>query len=259
MVCVNPNPRAHSDRWSRTVGVACMIGLALVAGCASNSKATRSTTGTVSGSATPSNGSTVDTKALQRQIREAMTAASAFHMVGTGADDNGKPLKFDIHFGTGKAAGSVTQGVQKIELINPGAASVYFRLPDAVWKQLGGSAAVAALSGKWVKVPANDKRFAELANSFDKDGVIAALTSSSSSSTTVRKVGIDEVNGQQAVKYTTSKGADIYVAAAGPPVMLKTVEPSSSAMLTFSDYGEHYNFAPPPAAQTVDYTKLAGR
>jgi hypothetical protein len=259
MVRLNASQRWRPDRSSRTIGVICLVGVALVAGCSSKSKTASPTTGGASSSVTPSNGSTVDAKVLQQQIKAAMTAASAFHLVGSGTDDNGKPLKLDIHFGTDKAAGSVIRAGQKIELINPGGASVYFRLPDALWRQFGGSSAVALLSGKWVKVPANDKRFAELANGFDKDSFIAGMTSGGSSSATLRKVGTEDVNGQPAVKYKSSKGGEIYVAAAGPPVILKTVDPSSAGgTLTFSDYGEHYAFAAPPAGQTVDYTKLAG-
>jgi hypothetical protein len=201
----------------------------------------------------PSGGSTVDTKKVKQQVRAAMTAASAFHVAGTGADDSGKPLRLDIHFGTDKAAGSVTQQGLKIELINAGGASIYLRLPDVVWKQIGGASAVGLLSGKWVRVPADDARFAELANAFDKDGFVAEMTSDGSSSATLRKVGIETVDGQRAVHYKSSKGGEIYVAADGPPVILKTVDRSSTGgTLTFSDYGEHYPFAPPPAGQTVD-------
>jgi hypothetical protein len=258
---VNTNRRpGRAGSWLRTVEVLCLVGVTLLAGCSSKSKTAGPTAGGASSSVTPSNGSTVDTKALQRQVKAAMTAAPAFHLVGSATDDKGKPLKLDIHFATDKAAGSITRDGQKIGLINPGGASVYFRLPDGVWKQLGGPSAVALLSGKWVKVPANDARFAEVANSFDKDSFVAEMTSDGSSSATLRKVGTDDVNGQPAVKYKSSKGTEIYVAATGPPVILKTVDPSATGgTLIFSDYGEHYPFAPPPAGQTVDYTKLLNR
>ncbi|HEY3089214.1 MAG TPA: hypothetical protein VGJ59_14270 [Jatrophihabitantaceae bacterium] len=68
-----------------------------------------------------------------------MNAATLFHLVGTGKDDTGKLVSFDIHFGTHKTDGSITQNGEKIELINPGAASVYFRAPDELWQHFGGA------------------------------------------------------------------------------------------------------------------------
>jgi len=232
---------------SLIVAYASVLSAALIAGCTSNSnkggsKTTPPATGTASsaaGSAAPSTvGSTIDAKALKQQVAAAMKAAAAFHVIGKETDDKGKRIAFDIHFGTHKTDGSITQNGQKIELINPGAAAVYFRLPDAIWRQFGGAAAVALLSGKWVKVPAGDKRFAELASSFDKDTFIAGMTSDSSDSSELRKVGTTNVDGTPATEYESSKGSEIYIAATSAPVILKIVDPSSAGgTLTFSDYG----------------------
>jgi hypothetical protein len=188
-----------------------------------------------------------------------MKAASTFHLVGNVTDDNGKPLALDIHFGVHKTDGSITQNGRKIELINPGGASVYFRAPDALWRQYGGAAAVALLHGKWVNVPAADKRFAELAGSFDKDNFIAAMTSDGSSQRKLRKVGTSSVGGVPATEYKSSDGSEIYLAATGSPVILKIVDASSGGgTMTFSDYDKPYPFAPPPASETVDFAKLEG-
>lgn len=245
---------------------ASVLSATLSAGCTSNSdeggsKTPPPATGTATsaaGSAAPSPlGSTINAKALKQQVAAAMKAASAFHVLGNEADDKGKPIAFDIHFGTHKTDGSIAQNGQKIELINPGAAALYFRLPGAIWRQFGGAAAVALLSGKWVKVPADDTRFTELASSFDKDTFIAGMTSDSSGSSELRKVGTTNVDGAPAIEYKSSKGSEIYVAATGAPMILKIVDPSSAGgTLTFSDYGKPYQFAAPPAAQTVDFSKL---
>jgi hypothetical protein len=79
-------------------------------------------------------------------------------MVGEGADDQGKPVAFDIHFATHQTAGSVTEQGQKIELINLGGSSLYFKLPGALWKQLEGADAEAKFAGKWVKAPQRRRR-----------------------------------------------------------------------------------------------------
>jgi hypothetical protein len=91
-----------------------VLSAALIAGCNSSTSTSTSTsaaaTGTASsaaGSAAPSGGgSTVDAKALKQQIPAAMKAASAFHVIGKVTDDSGKPIAFDVHLGTHKAAGA---------------------------------------------------------------------------------------------------------------------------------------------------------
>jgi hypothetical protein len=87
-----------------------VLSAALIAGCNSNSSTSAPATGTASsaaGSAAPSGGgSTVDAKALKQQIPAAMKAASAFHVIGKVTDDSGKPIAFDVHLGTHKAAGA---------------------------------------------------------------------------------------------------------------------------------------------------------
>ena len=241
--------------------IAALTSAVLIAGCSSSTQgAGSSSRPPASSSASSSSGSPVDADALRQQIAAAMKAASMFHLVGNVMDDDGKPLALDIHFGVRKTDGSVTQNRQKIELINPGGASVYFRAPDALWRQYGGAAAVALLHGKWVKVPAADKRFAELAASFDKDNFVAAMTSDGASQHKWREVGTSSVGGVPATEYKSSAGSEIYLAATGSPVILKVVDPSSGGgTMTFSDYGKPYPFAPPPASETVDFAKLEGR
>ena len=240
--------------------IAALTSAVLIAGCSSSTQGTGSSSRPpASSSASSSSSSPVDADALRQQVAAAMKAASTFHLVGNVMDDNGKPLALDIHFGVRKTDGSITQNGQKIELINPGGASVYFRAPDALWRQFGGAAAVALLHGKWVKVPAADKRFAELAASFDKDNFIAAMTSDGSSQHKLRKVGTSSVGGVPATEYKSSGGSEIYLAATGSPVILKIVDPSSGGgTMTFSDYDKPYPFAPPPASKTVDFAKLEG-
>jgi hypothetical protein len=241
--------------------VAALTSAVLIAGCSSGTQGNGSSSRVPASSSASSSGSSpVDSDALRRQVGAAMRAASMFHVAGTVTDDQGRPLALDIHFGVHQADGSITRNGQKIEVINPGGASVYFRAPDALWRRVGGAAAVALLHGRWVKVPAADKRFAELAGSFDKDNFVAAMTSNGSSHRTLRKVGARSVGGVPATEYTSSDGSQIYLAATGSPVILKIVDPSSGGgTMTFSDYDQPHQFASPPASETVDFAKLEGR
>jgi hypothetical protein len=234
-----------------------VAGAALIAACSSTTKGSPS-----SAPSSPSGGSSTSAADLKKDVEQAMHAATSVHMVGNATDDSGKPIQFDIHFGRHQAAGSILQEGMKIELINPGGQSVYFKAPDSLWQQQGGAAAVALFHGKWVKVPADDQRFTDLTKSFDKDAFVSQMMSGSSSSSDsdLQKVGPATVNGTPATKYRAeSDHTELYLAANGAPVILKIVDPSSSGgTLMFSEYDKAYSVTPPPDSQTVDFAKLEG-
>jgi hypothetical protein len=243
-----------------TFAVASMAGAALVASCSSSKTAgvgsAVSPTSTSSASTTSGG---VDSAALKQKVLAAMQAARQFRVTGDTTDDEGVRLTFDIHFGPHQTAGSITQAeVGKIELINPGGPSLYFKAPDALWRKEGGDAAVALLHDRWVKVPANDKRFDDFAKAFDKDSFLAELTSGASGSEEIRKVGTTTIDGKLAVQYESiSDHTRMFVAASGPPVLLKMVNAGTDGgTVTFSDYDKAYAFTPPPANETVDFAKL---
>jgi hypothetical protein len=249
------------------VAVLAIIGCSvLVAGCTSTT--TKGGTGTTpsvpsgspsSSSAAPSasGNETIAASELQSKVVAAMKAATTFHLVGTGTD-GGKPLSFDIHFAPHKAAGWVKQEGQKIELINPGGASLYFRLPGALWKQLASAQAATMFTGKWVKVPANDKNFAPLAQAFDAQSFTGGISDEASGD--LAKVGPATVEGVAATEYkSASDGTQVFIAVSGPPVILKAVDKASDGgTVTFSDYDKPYAPTLPPASQTVDFSKMTG-
>jgi hypothetical protein len=203
--------------------------------------------------------STIPPADLPRQVGAAMKAASRFRLAGTGTDD-GKPLQFDIHFAPGRAAGWITQGGQKIEVINLGGAYLYLRMPDALWRQVAGTdgdTAVALFSGKWVKVPANNADVSPLASEFRKDSFVSEMTKEPWGNSGLRKVGPATVESMAAIEYRGVGGSLVYIAAHGTPVLLKIVDSGSDGgTVTLSEYGKAYPFAPPSASETVDFAWL---
>jgi hypothetical protein len=242
------------------LAVASVAGAALVASCSSSKTAgVGQAASPTSTSAASTSASGVDSAALKQKVVAAMQAAQQFRLTGDTTDDEGQRITFDIHFGPHQTAGSITQGqTGKIELINPGGPSLYFKAPDALWRKEGGEAAVALLHDKWVKVPANDQRFDDIAKAFDKDSFLAELTSSDSNSEELHKVGTTTVDGKLAVQYESiSDHTRMFIAASGPPVLLKLTRAGrDGGTVTFSDYDKPYAFAPPPADQTVDFAQL---
>jgi hypothetical protein len=232
-----------------TFAVASVVAAALIASCSSSTHPTP---------APPASASSLAGE-VRQQVLAAMQAAQSFHVAGNGTGADGMPIQIDIHFGPHKTAGSIIQSGQKVELINPGGPSVYFKAPDALWKSEGGDAAVTLFHEKWVKVPAADKRLEQLSKSFDKDTFIGTLSSGGTGDAgALRKVGTATVLGTPAVRYEVpSDHTQVYVAASGPPVLLKLVNPAKDGgTITFTDYNKPYAFSPPPAGQIVDFGQL---
>jgi hypothetical protein len=247
-------------RKSFVVAFATAICSGLVAGCTSSSatgdkgSAPSTPASSTTAAPVPSGNATIPVADLGARVLAAMKASPGFRLVGTGSDDSGKPVSFDIHFGTRKISGSVTEDGQKIELISLGTSSLYFRLARALWKQLEGADAAATFSGKWVKVPVNEKAFKPLEQIFDRQSFVGNLLPQPTSG--LNKAGPETVDGVAATKYLGADGVQVFIAASGPPVILKTVDPSSKGgTATFSGYDSAYSFAAPPAGQTIDLSK----
>lgn len=246
-------------------GFAAVLCSLVIAGCSTSTggrptslppaSAGSSTSATAASSAATQGGNeTIAPGELEARVTAAMKAADSFHLIGSGVDSGAK-LQFDLHFSGHKTAGLIVQGGQQIELINPGGQSVYFRLPAAMWKQLAGDAAATMFAGKWVKVPAADKDFQQLSQAFDRDSFITGILSGASGELT--KVGSATVGGVAATEYRASDGSPVFIAASGPPVVLKAVDTSSDGgTLTISDYGKPYAVTAPPASQTVDFSAM---
>jgi hypothetical protein len=249
------------------VAIASVCSVGLIAGCSSSTKGKPgSSEPAPSGqsssavSSPPSGGTTLsadERHKLESDVADAMRATTSFHMVGSGKDDDGSLIQFDIHFGPDKKVdGSVVEHGETTKVIVSGDGSVYVMLPDSAWKQQGGDAAVAIFHGKWAKAPVDDKRVADLSRTFNKDSFIDELTSSDDESDDLRKVGPTTVDGTPAIEYASeSKNSQVFVAASGPPVLLKGGT-AAEGMLSFTDYNKDYPYAPPPADQTVDLDKL---
>lgn len=200
---------------------------------------------------------TIAPRDLGRKVGAAMRSETKFHLVGKGTDA-GKPVAFDLHVAPHKLAGWIKENGAKIELINPGGASLYFRLSRTTWKRLAGEQAAVIFAGKWVKVAADDKQFASMAKGFDAKGLTGEVARIARSG--LKKVGPATVRGVRATEYkSASDHSRLFIALYGPPVVLKAVDPSrDGGTITFSDYGKSYKFRLPPTALVIDFAKLEG-
>lgn len=231
-----------------------------------------STTGTgapaqASGSAAPSAAASsaaggeiaaLDAPEILTRAKAAFTKAESVRLTGGGAT-GGEKFTIDMAYGSGgKAIGSVSNGGQKIELRRSGQ-TVYLKADKAFWTQTAGAAAAELLGGKYLKAPLTDPKVAQLATFTDKNAFISEVLDPEG---TVTKGDIKDVRGTPAiglVDKSETSGGTLYIATTGEPLPLQLAPAAGggdSGLLEFLDYGKAVEVPVPPAAETIDVTKL---
>lgn len=229
----------------------------IVTGCSSGKKqhdVTPSPLGS-SGAADPNN--------LVAQVFTAVGAAQSFHVVGSGKDQN-MAYTLDVHFGDGGGSGYFTQGDARFDLVGHGA-DTYVKTAAANWQAtIGKKPDVAALAARlaphWIRVPTDQPAFAQLLDYVNKDHFVRSYQQSAAAgSGPFRKDGQTAVNGTAATTYVDTKdNSKIYVAASGPPLLLKVDSSAADGGggLTITDYNKPFSPTLPASTDIVDYVSI---
>jgi hypothetical protein len=247
---------------ARTWFAPLVVVTALIAtGCSSGKKhddGTPSTPGS-STAVSPNN----DTNNLVAQVFAAVGAAQSFHVVGDGKD-NDTSYRLDVHFGDGGGSGYYTQGSARFDVAGHGS-DTYVKTAAANWRATIGNkpeaAALAAqLAPHWVRVPTDQQAFAQLLDYVNKAHFVQSYQQSAAAGAgPFRKEGQATVNGTAATVYVDTKdNSKIYVAASGPPLLLKVDSPASDGGggLTITDYNKPFSPTMPASNEVVDYTSI---
>jgi hypothetical protein len=222
------------------------------------------TAGSATTSAAPSSaaagGGVADLSATEifTRTKAAFKKADTVRLKGSGASGATK-FAIDMSYATaGDAAGTVSNGGQTIELRRVGQ-TVYVKADQAFWTKSAGAAVGQLLGGKYLKAPLSDPRVKQLGAFTDKNSFADEVLSPAN---TVTKGDTKTIRGVPAiglVDKSSTGSATLYVATTGEPVPLQ-LTPSSGGgnegSFDFLDYGKPVQVAAPPAAQTVDSTKL---
>ncbi|QJS08851.1 hypothetical protein HKX69_04360 [Streptomyces argyrophyllae] len=235
---------------SRTLAVSvfCVAAAAGAAGCSDDTSSDQ-----------PFKGQSADQVAAK-----AVTAtrnAASLRMAGKVAAD-GQPLTVDFHVDTQKnCKGRMAMERGSADVIHAGQAT-YIKGDKEFWAgaakgSAGGRKEVQALSGRWVKVPADDARTTGLC---DKQGFLADMDSDKSERKGMTKGDVTTVNGHEAIALKKKKGGEtitMYVATEGKPYILKLQQSGGEnpGTVVFSDYEKPVRAAAPPAGQVIDGTK----
>lgn len=192
------------------------------------------------------------------RTKAAFKAADTVRLKGSGASGTTK-FAIDMRYSTaGNAVGTVSNAGQTIELRRIGQ-TVYVKADKAFWTKSAGAAVAELLGGKYLKAPLSDSRVAQLGAFTDKNSFADEVLSPSENVTKGDTKSIGGIPAIGLVDKSSSGSATLYVSTSGEPVPLQ-LAPTSGAgnegSFDFLDYGKPVDVAVPPAAQTIDSTKL---
>lgn len=218
-----------------------------------------SAVGSTSASASAAGGelASLDPTEILARAKTAFTKAESVRLTGGGAS-GGESFTVDMRYSPDKAIGTVSSSGQKIELRRIDK-TIYLKADKAFWTQTAGAAAAELLGGKYLKAPLTDQRVAQLASFTDKDAFVEEVLDDTG---TITKGEPKDVRGTPAIALVskdTDGGGTLYVATTGEPLplqLLPVAASSDTGTLDFLDYGKAVTVEVPPAAQTIDVTKL---
>lgn len=151
------------------------------------------------------------------------------------------------------------------ELVNDGASFTVRRVGETAYlkgnaafnQQVAGSAKAAkALTGRWVKGPANGDNFAGVAGFVSIDEVVDGLLDPKGK---VTKGEISSVDGRRTIILLDADKAPLHVALDGEPYAVRVEsgpQAKAKSRIDLAEWGAPLKVEVPPAADTVDVAKL---
>lgn len=196
------------------------------------------------------------------KAKAAILAAKSVRLKGGGTSGSDS-FEIDMRYGAdGQATGTVASGGQTIELRRDDK-TIYLKAPAAFWQSSGAGAEAAKLFGdKFLKAPLTDQRVGQLATFTDKNGFVGQVLDPGGELT---RGEAKDIRGTASIglvsKGGTDDGGTLYVATGGEPYPLQLAPEApggDQGQLDFLEFDAPVTVEVPPAAQTVDVTKLAG-
>jgi hypothetical protein len=224
------------------------VGALALAGCSSSGGSSAS-----SPSATSNGVSDLTADQILAKTNEAAKSQSSVHLVGKGSSD-GAPFALDMKLRKGGGGvGSVTQGTDTIQIITTGT-DIYLKADKAYWARTGTAAAAELIGTRWVKAPASNASFEQLAKIGDFSSSLDGFLKPSG---TITKGDQSTVDGQAAIALVSSSGK-LWVATTGSPLPIKIESGTSGEGLTFGEWGATVDVPIPADSDVIDITKLQG-
>jgi hypothetical protein len=239
-------------RVTTVVAAGLVVGVAL-SGCGGSSSGGGS--GATSAPSASSNG--IASMSVPEILDKTATAAKAqksVHISGKGTN-SGQAFAIDMTLRNGGGGkGSITIDSDTLNVINTGS-TVYIKADKAYWTKYANATAAAVIGDRWVKAPASDASYADLASLAD---FMKSIESYLKPTGTPTKGAEKTVAGQPALGLVDSDGGTLWIATTGDPLPV-LIESSSSGGggLAFADWNKTVDITPPADADTLDLGSLS--
>lgn len=188
------------------------------------------------------------------QRAQAATAAAAFvHVKGTVGDGGKNAFAVDMNFTSTGSDGTIKQDSMTARVTRV-QNQVWFQGDSRFWSDVGSTQADVANSGKYVQVPANDKRFAGLVDNTYIERLVAKLLGKPGA---LEKGEARDVNGRRAIPLVDkgAGGGTIWVATEGAPYFVRfesAADAKARGSVDFLGYNERTVVNAPDPDQVVD-------
>lgn len=190
--------------------------------------------------------------AIFDEAKNATADADSFRLSGK-IDAGDGNIVLDLALSAGRGSGTVTLDGAELE-VRRDKSTVYLRGAARAWEKLTGEkAAGQLLAGRWIKAPASNKDFSDLASFLDADALRSQLTPEGR----LRKGPKTTFRGAKAITLLDGTGSKLYVATEGDPFILgftNTGRSGGAGSITFADYDVAKVAGPPRKA--IDITEL---
>lgn len=189
------------------------------------------------------------------RAKSALKSAGAVRIKGT-AGSGADRFDIDMRYTATSAHGTVAAAGQPIEMRRIGN-TVYVKGSRQFWTDRVPPAAVELLTGKWLKSPLTDQRFAGLAELTDLSKAADGILEPDGAITKGEKKAVAGTPAIALVS-TGKEGGKLYIATTGTPYPLLIVptKPADSGQIAFLEYGKPVSVSPPPAELVIDVSKL---
>jgi hypothetical protein len=244
----------------KTVLIASVVAGVVLGGCGTASSGGGGGS-TVAPSST-SNG--IESMSVQQILEATKTAALAqksVHVSGKVVEGGTTAASVDLSLVKGVGGyGTISMGKLSFQIVTT-RTDMYLKADTSFWEMSGGAGMAALVGDRWVKMPVGQKGFAELGSMSDFTKMVGEVLKPSG---TITKGATQTIAGQPALSLVDADGSTLWVATTGDPLPLLISSPASSSAstqgasggFTFSDWNTVADPVAPPAADTLDISKL---
>jgi hypothetical protein len=187
-------------------------------------------------------------------VRSVVAAATSVHLAGHVGGQTS--VAVDLHLSRTGGSGRVSASGLAFKVTRIGKA-VYFTGNEGFYRRFTNAAGIRLLDGRWLKVPATDRRFGPFTGLTDMSGLLGQLLHPSG---TVTKIGSRTIAGQRAIGLRDSaNGGVLYVAASGVPYPLEIRSTGSRAgTVEFDHWNQRITLTAPPRPLYLAQLRHAG-